>query len=134
MKSNGNTVHITGAGSGIGLALAEEFAQRGNEVIAAARSAKKIRGAAAKEFRTMATDVSDAASVQSLAGKVAAEFPAMNVVIHNAAFCRPENLVKGANAETRAVLRTLTKDSTGLLTWFKNEPPLFHAQTHRNPC
>jgi len=42
MNLHGNTILITDAGSGIGLALAEEFAKLGNEVIVAARSPHKF--------------------------------------------------------------------------------------------
>jgi len=40
MKTTGNTIIVTGGGSGIGLALAEEFSKLGNKVIIAARSAR----------------------------------------------------------------------------------------------
>jgi len=45
MNMTGNTILITGAGSGIGLALAEEFARMDNQVIVAARSPEKLKAA-----------------------------------------------------------------------------------------
>jgi len=97
MNMTGNTILITGAGSGIGLALAEEFARMDNQVIVAARSPEKLKAAAQRGLATIPADVSDAASIQALATTVIVEFPKTNVVVHNAAVSRREDLVRGGN-------------------------------------
>jgi uncharacterized oxidoreductase len=45
MKANGNTILITGGGTGIGLALAARFLRQGNEVIICGRRLEKLHEA-----------------------------------------------------------------------------------------
>ena len=99
MKMSANTILITGSGSGIGLALAEEFAKLGNQVIIAARSPEKLEIAARKGFKTETADMSNFPSIQSLAKRVIQNFPSLNVVIHNAGISKIENFIKGVDAK-----------------------------------
>jgi uncharacterized oxidoreductase len=85
MTLTGNTILITGGGSGIGLALGEAFARRGNHVITAGRNPEKLKIAESNGLSTVRVDMSDPASIQALAMTVSTEFPRVNVVIHNAA-------------------------------------------------
>lgn len=97
MKISGNTILITGAGSGIGLALAGEFSGLGNEVIVAARSPEKLEIAARNGFKTEPADLSDPASIRNLASRVIENYPDLNVVIHNAGISRNENYLVGVD-------------------------------------
>ena len=99
MNMTGNTILITGAGSGIGLALAEEFARMDNQVIVAARSPEKRDAAQRRGLKTIVADVSDSASIQALATRVIQEFPKTNVVVHNAAISKREDLVHGGDSK-----------------------------------
>ncbi len=99
MNMTGNTILITGAGSGIGLALAEEFVALDNEVMVAARSPEKRKAAEQRGLATIAADVSDSASIQALATRVIQEFPKTNVVVHNAAISKREDLVQGGDSK-----------------------------------
>ncbi|MBC7790855.1 MAG: SDR family oxidoreductase [Anaerolineae bacterium] len=94
MKTTGNTILITGGGSGIGRGLAEAFHALGNQVIVAGRRQQVLDETtkANSGMRSIALDIESAAQIGAFAGQVEQEFPALNVVIHNAGIMRPENL------------------------------------------
>jgi uncharacterized oxidoreductase len=94
MKSSGNTILITGGGSGIGEALAHRFNDAGNVVIIAGRRQDALDAAAAgrPNIHTMTLDVESAEGVADFAARVLAAFPALNVLINNAGIMRFEAL------------------------------------------
>lgn len=94
MKSSGNTILITGGGSGIGEALAHRFNDAGNVVIIAGRRQDALDAAAAgrPNIHTMTLDVESAEGVADFAARVLANFPALNVLINNAGIMRFEAL------------------------------------------
>lgn len=111
MKLTGNTILITGGGSGIGLALADEFKKLGNKVIVAARSARKLELAAEKGFEPLPVNMSARESIESLARTVVSRFPALNAVIHNAGIMKNENL-RTTNTSDIAI-ETIATNLTG---------------------
>jgi uncharacterized oxidoreductase len=111
MRLTGNTILITGGGSGIGLALGEELAKLGNKVIVAARSARKLEVAAGKGLEPVPVNMSARESIESLARTVVARFPALNVVIHNAGIMKNENLRATNTADIS--LETIATNLTG---------------------
>jgi hypothetical protein len=110
MKTNGNTILITGGGSGIGRALAEAFHKLGNQVIIAARGKKSLDEtiAANPGMKSVTLDVSDPKSIQSFGAQVTKDFPALNVLINNAGIMRPENLFEPPNylSDAEAIVTT----------------------------
>jgi uncharacterized oxidoreductase len=95
MKTTGNTILITGGGSGIGRALAESFHALGNQVVISGRGRKNLdeTTGANPGMRSLTVDMTDPASVKSFAGHLRDEFPALNAVIHSAGVMRPEKLL-----------------------------------------
>jgi uncharacterized oxidoreductase len=86
MKMFGNTILITGGGSGIGRALAEKFQGSGNTVIIAGRNADRLNAVTATNpgMVGMALDISDENSITSIAERLKADYPELNIVINNA--------------------------------------------------
>jgi uncharacterized oxidoreductase len=100
MKISGNTILITGGGTGIGRALAEALQAEGNEIVIAGRRQSVLDEAlkANPKMKALVLDIEDPTSIVEFAAKVAAEFPKLNVVIHNAGVMKPEN-VKATDAK-----------------------------------
>ena len=95
MNITGNTILITGGGSGIGRALAEALQARGNRVIITGRRATVLEETCAANpgmaFATL--DITDAAAIRAFAAKLAQDHPTLNVVINNAGIMLAEDLL-----------------------------------------
>lgn len=98
MKINGNTILITGGGSGIGRGLAEAFHAKGNQVVIAGRRKKPLDETVAANpgMKTAVLDIEDTETIRTFAEKLKIDFPTLNVVIHNAGIMKPESLKDGA--------------------------------------
>ncbi len=94
MDISGNTILITGGGSGIGRALAEAFHAKGNQVIVAGRRADALDATTAANpgMRSFVLDVEDRDAIPAFAARIAAKFPTLNVLINNAGIMRREDL------------------------------------------
>ncbi|HYB32144.1 MAG TPA: SDR family oxidoreductase [Steroidobacteraceae bacterium] len=108
MQLSGNTILITGGGSGIGRALAEAFHALGNQVVIAGRRQELLAATAAANpgMKSVVLDIESAAAIRKLAGQVRDEFPSLNVVVHNAGIMRTEALQQGALADAEATVAT----------------------------
>lgn len=96
MDMKGNTILITGGGSGIGRGLAEAFHKLGNQVIISGRRRTVLDEVTAANpgMKALPLDIEDGEGVKAFAAKVVAEFPTLNAVVHNAGIARPENMTE----------------------------------------
>lgn len=99
MQTSGNTILITGGGSGIGLALAEVLAQAGNQVIICGRRQDRLDQARGRipGLQTIRCDLADPNQRQRLAERMAKDFPRLNILVNNAGIQRPIDLLAGAD-------------------------------------
>lgn len=94
MNQTGNTILITGGGSGIGAALAHRFHDLGNTVVVAGRRRTALEGVLAgrPKMHAIELDVDSAESIAGFATRLLAEHPTLNVLVNNAGIMRFEAL------------------------------------------
>lgn len=109
MQMTGNTILITGGGSGIGRGLAEAFHPEGNQVIIAGRRKQRLDStiAANPGMKAVQLDVADPRSIPSFAEDINREYPTLNVVIHNAGIANIESVLSGDGAAEAIVATNL---------------------------
>jgi len=106
---------ITGAGRGIGRAIALKFAAAGADIVVVSRTIENSEKVAA-EVRALgrkswayAVDVANAEAVSAAAEKILAETQKVNILVNNAGITRDGLLMRMSEAEWDAVLDTNLK-------------------------
>jgi 3-oxoacyl-[acyl-carrier protein] reductase len=106
---------VTGAGRGIGRAIALKFAAEGADVVCISRTqensektATEIRSTGRKAW-AHAVDVSDAAAVAAAAEKILAEAGKVDILVNNAGVTRDGLLMRMSDADWDTVLNTNLK-------------------------
>ncbi len=94
MRLTGNTIFITGGGSGIGQAFARRLHDLGNTVIIGGRNLKSLQETIGERDRMFAIelDVADPASITAAARQLVADHPDLNVLFNNAGVMRIEDI------------------------------------------
>ena len=106
------TAVVTGAGRGIGRAIAEALARQGVTVICVSKSPESCGAAAASitasggKAKAVPVDVADGAAVAAAASALLAEFPAIDILVNNAGITRDNLLFRMSDADWNDVVST----------------------------
>ncbi len=124
MRFDKRKVLVTGAASGIGLAIAQRFHSEGGTVIATDVDSEGLESMSLDGPGSLVTRVSDAASpaaIAELAEWVTAEYGVLDVLVNNAGFTIAKNPEEVVEAEYHAEMNVML---TGPVFYVKHFAPL----------
>jgi len=123
MTFNHRTALVTGAGRGIGKAIAAELARGGVTVICASKNPANCGAVAAElqaaggKARALPVDVADGAAIAQAAAALLAEFETIDILVNNAGITRDGLLFRMSEEDWNAVLTT---NLTSAFHWTKH--------------
>jgi 3-oxoacyl-[acyl-carrier protein] reductase len=109
----GKTAIITGASTGIGFAVAREFAENGARVVLVARTADRLHQAAKEimqecksEVLAVPADVSDPAEPDRIVHSARARFGSVDIMINNAGRAHSGDILQATDADWEEMTAT----------------------------
>ena len=112
----GKTAIVTGAGRGIGNAVARRFAEEGAKVILISRNPASCGGAAdainaefPESCKAYPCDVADAAAVEECVKAILADYPSIDILVNNAGITKDTLLMRMKESDWDAVMDTNLK-------------------------
>jgi meso-butanediol dehydrogenase/(S,S)-butanediol dehydrogenase/diacetyl reductase len=121
---------ITGAGLGLGRALARRFASEGEQVVLLGRTFSKVETAAAEigeRALALACDVSSPAAVKEAFAEIANKHGRIDVLINNAAVFEPFLLTEASDAQ---IMSTININLCGAILCARAAIPLMNRGSH----
>ena len=107
---------MTGAGRGIGNAVARRFAEEGAKVVLISRNPASCGGAADAinadfpgSCKAFPCDVADAAAVEACVKEILAEYPTVDILVNNAGITKDTLLMRMKESDWDAVMDTNLK-------------------------
>ena len=113
MNLTGNTIFITGGGSGIGQALAEALHKLGNKVIISGRRKGHLAAVVTANpgIEAIALDITDPDHIKNVTKKLLQEHPDLNVLVNNAGIMEPDQAA--GVIDDKVLLSTVTTNLLG---------------------
>jgi uncharacterized oxidoreductase len=117
MDMRGNTIFITGGGSGIGRGLAEAFHKLGNKVIIAGRRQHLLDDVCAANpgMSGYILDVTNPDNLHALAQQVISDYPELNCIIANAGVQRVHNFASDQAPDDEALAAEIQTNLLGVI-------------------
>lgn len=118
-RLDGKVALVTGASSGLGVAIAQACAQAGADIVLAARRAEKLKATAqlvtdaGRSALIVPTDVSDPQQVQNMVDAAMAHFGHIDILVNNAGI----NSVAPATRETPEKFRAVVDTNLNGTFW-----------------
>jgi len=121
---------ITGAGAGLGRALARRFGADGESVVLLGRNVERLQKVATEiggQALAVACDVTSPESVRTAFARIVERHPRIDVLINNAAYYQPFLVAEATDAQ---ILSTLNTNLTGTILCTRAAIPLLGKGGH----
>jgi len=126
MKTTGNTILITGGGTGVGLESAKLFSKAGNKVIMVARNKERLESEAAKleNATAIVCDLSIEEDMRNLVIRLKDDFKDLNMILLNAGLANHYGLFETPDAFNYSKQEMITNFHSAVFLTHELEPLL----------